>query len=133
MGSSLRGRRSNTCALQCLLLFFYYIKSHFYIVGIPTTLRLFSLNFNYTFTTAMTTLSLRTKLVFRREKQKIWKNLILICFAFLCNFTAFGGISTLQSSLNYAEGLGTVSLSVLYASLILSAMFTPTLGKLMEL
>jgi len=34
------------------------------------------------------------------------KNLLLICFAFLCNFIAFGGTQSLQSSLNYQEGLG---------------------------
>ena len=57
------------------------------------------------------------------------KNLLLICFAFLCNFTAFGGASSLQSSLNDDDGLGTASLAVIYGSLIVSAMFTPTLGE----
>ncbi|XP_018669845.2 protein unc-93 homolog A-like [Ciona intestinalis] len=60
------------------------------------------------------------------EKRKIMKNLLLICFAFLCNFTAFGGASNLQSSLNPDGGLGTGSLSIIYGSLIISAMFAPT-------
>ena len=43
---------------------------------------------------------------FRREKVKILKNLLLICCAFLCNFVAFNGAQSLQSSLNHEEGLG---------------------------
>jgi len=57
------------------------------------------------------------------------KNLLLICFAFLCTFTAYGGATALQSSLNNDQGLGTASLAVIYGSLIVSAMFTPSLGK----
>ena len=68
-------------------------------------------------------------ILYRKEKFKIMKNLLLICFAFMCNFTAFGGASSLQTSLNPEEGLGTASLAVIYGSLIVSAMFTPTLGK----
>jgi len=60
-------------------------------------------------------------------KANIWKNLLLICFAFLCNFISFGGVSNLQSSLNYTGGLGTGSLAVIYAALILSAMFVPSI------
>ena len=59
----------------------------------------------------------------------IYKNLLLICFAFTLNFTSFGGVSNLQSSLNYENGLGTGCLAVIYAALILSAMFTPTISK----
>jgi len=68
---------------------------------------------------------------FRNEEQystcNIYKNLLLICFAFTLNFTSFGGVSNLQSSLNYENGLGTGCLAVIYAALILSAMFTPTI------
>ncbi|XP_039251352.2 protein unc-93 homolog A-like [Styela clava] len=62
----------------------------------------------------------------RKEKFNIMKNILLICLSFLLNFTAFAGISNLQSSLNPDEGLGTGSLSIIYGSLIVSAMFTPT-------
>ena len=62
----------------------------------------------------------------KREKCKIIKNLIVLCLAFLLNFTAFQNLSNLQSSLNRVEGLGTVGLSVIYASLILSCLFLPS-------
>lgn len=58
------------------------------------------------------------------EKRRIMKNLLFICFGFMCNFTAFQGASVLQSSLN--PEIGTGSLAVIYGSLIVSAMFTPT-------
>ena len=57
------------------------------------------------------------------------KNLIIICIAFLFNFISFGGASSLQSSLNDDQGLGTGSLAIIYASLIVSAMFTPSVCK----
>ncbi|XP_078617627.1 uncharacterized protein LOC144885578 [Branchiostoma floridae x Branchiostoma japonicum] len=58
-------------------------------------------------------------------KWRIWKNLLVICIAFLFNFTAFQSLQNLQSSLNYSEGLGVASLSVIYASLIVSCIFVP--------
>ncbi|MGH0163073.1 UNVERIFIED_CONTAM: hypothetical protein FKN15_044132 [Acipenser sinensis] len=39
--------------------------------------------------------------------------------------TAYGGLQSLQSSLNADQGLGTASLSVLYGAIILSSMFLP--------
>ncbi|XP_039250453.2 protein unc-93 homolog A-like [Styela clava] len=62
----------------------------------------------------------------RKEKFNIMKNILLICLSFLLNFTAFHGISNLQSSLNSDEGLGTGSLSIIYGTLIISSLFTPT-------
>ena len=41
-------------------------------------------------------------------------------------FTAFQSMAQLQSSINEQEGLGTASLSVIYASLVISCMFVPT-------
>ncbi|XP_076819317.1 protein unc-93 homolog A-like isoform X2 [Clavelina lepadiformis] len=70
---------------------------------------------------------LRDPQLIRKEKFKLMKNLLLICLAFMCNFTAFGGASTLQSSLNSDQGLGTASLAIIYGALIVSAMFTPTI------
>ncbi|XP_015713482.1 protein unc-93 homolog A [Coturnix japonica] len=53
------------------------------------------------------------------------KNVLVISFGFLLLFTAYGGLQSLQSSLNSEEGLGVASLSVLYAALIVSSMFLP--------
>ncbi|CAH1229826.1 UNC93A [Branchiostoma lanceolatum] len=65
-------------------------------------------------------------------KWRVWKNLLVICTAFLFNFTAFQSLQNLQTSLNYDEGLGGASLSVIYASLIVSCIFIPPLliGKI---
>ncbi len=54
-----------------------------------------------------------------------YKNLLVISFAFLLQFTAFGGIDKLQSSLNAEANVGVNSLSIIYASLILSSIFLP--------
>lgn len=62
----------------------------------------------------------------RREKWRILKNITAISFAFMVQFTAFQGIANLQSSINAAEGLGTVSLSAIYAALVVSCIFVPT-------
>ena len=61
----------------------------------------------------------------KKMKFKIIKNLIIVSFAFLCNFTAFQSLSNLQSSLNKVDGLGTASLSVVYAALVISCLFLP--------
>ncbi|XP_041107494.1 protein unc-93 homolog A isoform X2 [Polyodon spathula] len=53
------------------------------------------------------------------------KNILIVSFGFLLLFTAYGGLQSLQSSLNADEGLGTASLSVLYGAIILSSMFLP--------
>jgi hypothetical protein len=63
----------------------------------------------------------------KAEKRRILKNIILIGFAFLCVFTAFQGLSRLQSSLHRIEGMGVVNLSVLYAVLVISCLFIPKL------
>ncbi|KAJ8877572.1 hypothetical protein PR048_022027 [Dryococelus australis] len=62
----------------------------------------------------------------RREKWRILKNVAAVSLAFMVQFTAFQGIANLQSSINASEGLGTVSLSAIYAALVLSCMFVPT-------
>ncbi|XP_072499984.1 protein unc-93 homolog A-like [Notamacropus eugenii] len=53
------------------------------------------------------------------------KNVLVVSFGFLLLFTAYGGLQNLQSSLNYQDGLGVATLSVVYGSLILSSMFLP--------
>jgi hypothetical protein len=59
------------------------------------------------------------------EKWRIMKNVVVISLAFMVHFTAFQGAGNLQSSVNAAEGLGTVSLATIYFSLILSNVFLP--------
>ncbi|KAI8508413.1 Protein unc-93 A [Branchiostoma belcheri] len=59
--------------------------------------------------------------------KRIWKNLIVIAVVFLVNFTAFRAIQNLQSTLNSAAGLGVVSLSCVYACMVLSCLFVPIL------
>jgi hypothetical protein len=61
----------------------------------------------------------------RKEKFQILKNVITISLGFLFLFTAFQSLQNLQSSLNVDEGRGLASLSVIYASLIISCMFVP--------
>ncbi|XP_054771746.2 protein unc-93 homolog A-like isoform X1 [Lytechinus pictus] len=58
--------------------------------------------------------------------RRIYKNLLIISSSFLFVFTAFQALSNLQSSINCDEGLGLASLSVIYGTLIVSAMFVPS-------
>ncbi|XP_069090632.1 protein unc-93 homolog A isoform X1 [Pleurodeles waltl] len=53
------------------------------------------------------------------------KNILIVSLGFLLLFTAFGGLQSLQSSLNSDGGLGVASLSIIYAALIISSMFVP--------
>ncbi|CAL8318219.1 unnamed protein product [Merluccius merluccius] len=53
------------------------------------------------------------------------KNVLVVSIGFLSLFTAYGGLQSLQSSLNAKEGMGVASLSVIYASIIISSMFLP--------
>lgn len=64
---------------------------------------------------------------FKRQRRMIMKNILLISLAFLCNFTAYGGLSRLQSSLHIDEGMGVITQSVLYGALMISCMFLPKL------
>lgn len=54
-----------------------------------------------------------------------FKNVLVVSIGFLSLFTAYGGLQSLQSSLNAEDGMGTASLSVIYASIIVSSMFLP--------
>uniref|UniRef100_A0A673N3B2 Protein unc-93 homolog A n=1 Tax=Sinocyclocheilus rhinocerous TaxID=307959 RepID=A0A673N3B2_9TELE len=49
----------------------------------------------------------------------------LVSFGFLLLFTAYWGLQSLQSSLNAENGMGVISLSVIYGAIILSSMFLP--------
>ncbi|KAM4713202.1 protein unc-93 homolog A [Anableps anableps] len=54
-----------------------------------------------------------------------FKNVLVVSIGFLSLFTAYGGLQSLQSSLNAEAGMGVASLSVIYASIIISSMFLP--------
>ncbi|KAM9354941.1 protein unc-93 homolog A [Pholidichthys leucotaenia] len=54
-----------------------------------------------------------------------FKNILVVSIGFLSLFTAYGGLQSLQSSLNAEDGMGVASLSVIYASIIISSMFLP--------
>lgn len=60
------------------------------------------------------------------EKWRILKNVAAVSAAFMVQFTAFQGTANLQSSINAKDGLGTVSLSSIYAALVVSCIFVPT-------
>lgn len=57
------------------------------------------------------------------EKFRIWKNVLVLGFAFMLHFTAFWGASNLQSSVNADEALGIITLAAVYSSLIISNIF----------
>jgi len=63
----------------------------------------------------------------KKEKIQIYKNVLLISFAFLLLFVSFESMSKLQSSINKVDNLGTWSLTALYLSLIFSCMFMPSI------
>lgn len=65
---------------------------------------------------------------FPMTKFQMLKNLLVISFAFCFLFTAFQSLSNLQSTLNKEEGVGTGGLAILYASLVVSCMFTPSVA-----
>ena len=67
-----------------------------------------------------------SKSEFNMTKFQIIKNILVVSVAFLFLFTAFQSLSNLQSSLNREEGLGTVGLSIIYGSLVISCMFLPS-------
>ena len=61
----------------------------------------------------------------KAEKKKIMKNIFLISLSFFCNFTSYSGLSKLQSSLHRVDGMGVITQSVLYVTLVISCLFVP--------
>lgn len=61
----------------------------------------------------------------KKLRFQTYKNLLVLCIAFLLQFTAFGGIGSLQSSLNTEANVGVNSLSIIYGFLIFSSIFLP--------
>ncbi|CBY15916.1 unnamed protein product [Oikopleura dioica] len=62
------------------------------------------------------------------DKFKYLFNNFLISVAFLLQFTAYNGIGNLQSSINCVDGLGTYTVATIYAALIVSCLFVPTIA-----
>lgn len=62
-----------------------------------------------------------------KEKWRILKNVSAISCAFMLQFTAFQGAANLQSSINAEGGLGTLSLSTVFAALVISCIFVPSI------
>jgi hypothetical protein len=94
------------------------------------------------------TASIREKVKLSQgEKWRILKNIGVVSFAFMVQFTAFQvsknsiendenfnqnlkfnqGTANLQSSINAKDSLGTISLSAIYGALVVSCIFLPTL------
>ncbi|KAM3965286.1 UNC93-like protein [Aphomia sociella] len=61
------------------------------------------------------------------EKWRINRNIFVLGFAFMIQFTAFHGAANLQSSVNTDAGAGTFTLAAIYFSLILSNILLPAI------
>ena len=48
------------------------------------------------------------------------KNLFVLCLSFLCMFSAFGGLTAIQSTVNCTDGLGTTSQMTIYIAMVFS-------------
>ena len=64
---------------------------------------------------------------FEITKFSLYRNLAVVSLSFLLLFAAFRSLLNLQSSINIAEGLGTVGLTVIYVSVLTSSTFLPPL------
>ena len=56
----------------------------------------------------------------------ITKNFYVLCFIFFFLWSAFQGLANLESSINCEGGLGVISLSLTYGSLMISSFFLPS-------
>jgi len=67
------------------------------------------------------------KLVFKpEEKLRIYKNLGVVSVSLMLLYSAYIGTVNLQSTLNTQAGLGTLSLGLVYISLLVSSIFLPS-------
>ena len=57
----------------------------------------------------------------------IFKNLFVISFTCILQFSAFNSFANVQSSLNKEEGLGTTGLALLYVVMVLTSLFIATI------
>ncbi|KAL4235140.1 Ion channel regulatory protein UNC-93 [Mactra antiquata] len=76
----------------------------------------------------------RTTKIVSISKVGIIRNLLVISISFMFEFSAFNSFSSLQSSLNKEEGLGTTGQAVIYAAMVLSSLLlTPvTMSRVTE-
>lgn len=69
-----------------------------------------------------------TSVIFgNNEKWRINRNILVLGFAFMVQFTAFHGAANLQSSVNTDASAGIFTLAAIYFSLILSNIFLPAI------
>ena len=86
-----------------------------------------SIEAEFSSTVQLNPLESNTELISNKKIKKIvLKNVLVVGFSWICLFTAYSAIASLQSSLNSDGGLGTTSLSIIYISLIISSIFLPT-------
>ena len=62
------------------------------------------------------------------SERQILKNVFLISLTFFLLFTAYGGLSSLQSSLHIQEGMGVITQSILYGVMAFSCLFLPKMA-----
>lgn len=62
----------------------------------------------------------------KKTRGKEYQNVLILSGSVTAVFTAYLAIQNLQSSLNQGEGLGLISLSCMYACIILSGIMAPT-------
>ena len=55
----------------------------------------------------------------------LYKNLLVVSISFLLIFAAFSSLQNIQSSINIADGLGVIGLTVAYGSKVVSSLFLP--------
>ena len=60
--------------------------------------------------------------------KRIMKNVIVISLVFFLNFTAYSGLSRLQSSLHREDGMGVICQAVVYGTMCLACLFLPKLS-----
>ena len=66
----------------------------------------------------------------KKEKLRIWKNVILASISFMITFMAYASLQDIQSSLNTVDGLGVASISIIYACAIITGLFfTPLIVR----
>lgn len=58
---------------------------------------------------------------------RIIKNLLVVCFGFFLLYLPFQSLANLQSSMNVEKNIGVISQTIIYATIILSALFLPKL------
>lgn len=63
----------------------------------------------------------------KKARGKEYRNVLILSGSFTCVFTAYLAIQNLQSSLNQEAGLGIISLSCMYACIIISGIMAPAI------